>query len=297
MSILSSISVAAPAKINLYLHITGKRDDGYHTLGSLVAFAEIGDRIDISEHETLTLHIDGAFADRFSGAEKSTEPDSANIVIKATRGLSTLLGIEPNFKINLHKTLPLAAGIGGGSADAAATVKAILQFHDIDPASVKELDAFLLSLGADVPVCFYGQPCHMSGIGEIIRPAAGVPPLHMVLVNPLEACSTAEIFRQLNGKFTPDDDYAAAWDDARSFISFLQSRGNDMEDAAVSVTPVIADILCDIAASANCLLSRMSGSGATCFGLYETAADATAAAAQIQSTHPQFWVRKTTLLT
>lgn len=297
MSLTSSITVAAPAKINLYLHITGKRDDGYHTLGSLVVFAEIGDRIDISENDTLALHIDGAFADRFHGSEKTADPESTNIVIKAARGLCDLLGIAPDFKLTLHKTLPLASGIGGGSADAAATVKAILQFHDLDPATVKGLDDFLLSLGADVPVCFYGQPCHMSGIGEIIKPAQGVPPLHMVLVNPLEACSTAEIFKQLNGQFTPDDDYAADWDDARSFISFLQSRGNDMEDAAVSVTPVIADILCDLAATQNCLLSRMSGSGATCFGLYETAADAAAAAAQIQSARPQFWVRKTALLT
>ena len=289
--------MAAPAKINLYLHITGRRDDGYHTLGSLVTFAEIGDRIDIAASDDFTFHIDGAFADRFHGTEKTADATSTNIVIRAARGLCDMLGIPLAFRLNLHKTLPLAAGIGGGSADAAATVRAILQFHDIDPASVKGLDAFLLSLGADVPVCFYGQPCHMSGIGEIITPVAGVPDLHMVLVNPLQACSTAEIFKQMNGTFTADGDYAAAWDDARSFISFLQSRRNDMEDAAVSVTPVIADILCDLAATQNCLLSRMSGSGASCFALYETAGDAAAAAAQIQSAHPQFWVRKTTLLT
>lgn len=299
MSQSPTISVTAPAKINLYLHITGKRDDGYHMLDSLVAFTEIGDTINISGHERtgIDLHIEGAFADHFHGAEKTAARDSENIVIKTTYALCDHLRIAPDFKITLNKALPIASGIGGGSSDAAATAKAILQFHGLTPEKIEGLDDLLLSLGADVPVCFYGKPCYISGIGEIITPVRGVPPLHMVLVNPLESCSTAAIFRALNGQFTPNNAPVTTWENLRSFISFLQSYHNGMEDAAISAIPLIADILCDLAATQNCFLSRMSGSGATCFGLYKTATDASAAAAQIQTSHPQFWVRKTVLMT
>jgi 4-diphosphocytidyl-2-C-methyl-D-erythritol kinase len=251
----------APAKINLTLHVTGQRDDGYHLLDSLVVFADIGDRLTFNRGPQMRITLGGPFA-------KGVPVDRRNLVWKAA-ALAGWCG-----HIHLEKNLPHGAGIGGGSADAAAVLRA---FGGGDQAG---------SLGADVPVCLSMGPQRMRGAGEVLDPVAGLPALEIVLVNPRIDMPTAPVFaalhRKTNSAMAPD---FPRFGSAGGFCEWLSLQRNDLEPAARILAPQIDTVL---QALNGALLARMSGSGATCFGLYATGAQAQAA--RIAAAHPDWWV-------
>lgn len=275
------IAVAAPAKINLFLHVTGQRADGYHLLESLAAFADIGDRLEIAPAEALTLEVTGPFAAGLSGDD--------NLVLRAARLLQKSAGITAGVKITLHKHLPVASGIGGGSADAAATLRGLRQLWKLAISDV-ELAKLALTLGSDVPVCLAARASWMRGVGEILSPVS-LSYLNAVLVNPGVAVSTVEVFRKFSGTFAPPVAMPEGFASARALVDFLAGTKNMLEPAAILLAPVIQDALAALRDTVDCRLARMSGSGATCFGLYEDATAAEAAAARIQGAEPKWWCR------
>jgi 4-diphosphocytidyl-2-C-methyl-D-erythritol kinase len=263
------LSVFAPAKINLYLHITGRRDDGYHTLDSLAVFADIGDGIVLNEAESFSFEIAGPFAGKFSAQDRG----ESNLVVRAAKAYAALTGRQLRCRLTLIKNLPLAAGLGGGSSDAAATLRTLARWWEFDESFSTD---FLLALGADMPLCLAARPARVGGIGEEISPVAEMPPLPVVLVNPGAACPTPEVFRRCR-VFS-----GAAGADWRA-------QRNDLQDAAIEIVPAIREAL--EALRTDAALARMSGSGATCFGLYETVEAAEKAAQRIGAARPGWWVR------
>lgn len=274
-------SVTARAKINLYLHVVGKRPDGYHLLDSLIVFAETGDAIEAVAADTLSLRVAGPF-----GTGLGNGPD--NLVLRAAEGLRDLCGVKAGAAIHLTKNLPIASGIGGGSADAAATLRALIALWAVT-ADRRALYDLALRLGADVPICLNGRAGFVGGIGEEIAPAGALPQAYLLLVNPLVPTPTPQVFKARQGDFSEAARWAKAPDNTRDLAAALASRRNDLAEAAVRVTPVIADVLAAIAVTPDCLLARLSGSGATCFGLYETAAAAEAARKGVLGMHPGWW--------
>ena len=272
MSVVADHAEYAPAKINLHLHVVGRRSDGYHLLDSLVVFAGIGDRLTVSPSDRLTLSVTGPFA-----AELAAVSD--NLVLRAARTLAAQAGVQATGTLVLEKNLPVASGIGGGSADAAAALRLLCRFWGLDPGLPGQLAP---GLGADVPVCVAGAPAMMSGIGEILAPAPALPEVGIVLVNPGVAVSTPSVFRARTGDFShpalfPDQ----GWQNAGSLVAALRATRNDLEPPARLLTPAIGDVLDALAAIPGCLLARMSGSGATCFGLFAAPQAAEAAARTI----------------
>lgn len=267
----------APAKINLTLRVTGRRPDGYHLLDSLVVFADVGDWLTVAPAEGLSLRLAGPF-----GGLLAAEDD--NLVLRAARRLAEAVAIVPRGAVTLTKNLPLASGIGGGSADAAAALRLLARLWDIRlPES--EMQRLALGLGADVPVCLVSKPARMAGIGEALSSVPSLPALGMVLVNPGIACPTAAIFRRraetAAGFSQPDAVPAGPWSSAIDFVAALAASGNDLEAAAIAVAPPIGAAVAAIRAQPGCLLARMSGSGATCFGLFSRPEAAVAAAAAL----------------
>ena len=272
------INQRARAKINLCLHLTGQRADGYHLLDSLVVFADVADKITVEAAQKLSLNINGPFSGSLTvGAD--------NLVIKAAQ---TYQGLGA--KITLQKNLPIASGIGGGSADAAASLRALSEL------SSQPLPADNgLSLGADVPVCLFGQACRMQGIGEDITPVSSLPPLPAVLVWPNVAVSTATVFQSISQKENPA--ISMLVDKKMEFadtVAFLKTTRNDMQYAARQLAPEISDAL-EMLEHSGADLARMSGSGATCFGLFKDHETAAAAAQEIAECQPDWWVRSTVL--
>jgi 4-diphosphocytidyl-2-C-methyl-D-erythritol kinase len=258
----------APAKINLHLHVVGQREDGYHLLDSLVVFGGAGDWLSVSPADDLSLTVAGPFA-----AGLASEPD--NLVLRAARGLADAAGIRPTGALVLEKNLPVASGIGGGSADAAATLRLLCRYWGVAP----DLGRLARALGADVPVCLAGRPSVMSGIGEVLAPAPPLPMAGLVLVNPGVAVSTPAVFRARSDGFSeparlPGD----GWEGIEELVVSLSKARNDLEAPARSLAPAIGDALGVLAAVPGCLLARMSGSGATCFGLFASARAAREAA-------------------
>jgi 4-diphosphocytidyl-2-C-methyl-D-erythritol kinase len=264
---------AAPAKVNLLLHVTGRRADGYHELDSLAVFAEVGDVVTAAPGPALGL----TFSGRFGGA-LSAEPD--NLVLRAARALRP----DGMAALHLEKNLPIASGIGGGSADAAAALRALAKLWG----TTIDLAPLALRLGADVPVCLASRAMRMQGIGEILAPAPALPPCGLVLVNPGVAVPTPAVFRARTGGFSAPADLPARWDSAASMVASLAACKNDLQQAAIGIAPVIGDALATLARLPGALLARMSGSGATCFALFETPAAAQAAATLIE---PAAWWR------
>lgn len=280
-----SVSVKAPAKINLYLHVTGKRPDGYHLLDSLFAFARDGDVITAKQADGLSLEIIGA-PDLSAGED--------NIVIKAARKLAAALEIEPNAHLVLEKKLPIASGIGGGSTDAAAALKA-LQVLWKKTLPDEKLYALALELGADVPSCLAGKAVQVSGVGEVLTPAPEIPALPVVLVNPNKPVSTPAVFKTRKPVFSEPMPLTQNCADAAEFIGELKKRHNDLQDAACALEPAVAEVLHVLENQPLCLFSAMSGSGGTCFGLFQTPENAANAAEDIAATHPNWWVKQTAL--
>lgn len=267
------LSEFAPAKVNLYLHVTGRRPDGYHLLDSLAVFCPVGDRLRATVAEALTLTVEGPF-----GAALAGERD--NLVLRAARALDG----EAGARVVLEKFLPVASGIGGGSADAAATLRLLCRLWEL-PVGASQGDlargalaSIALELGADVPVCLASRAARMGGVGEALGPAPAMPAVGMVLVNPGVALATALVFRARSGGFSGLAGLPSAWADAAAMAGDLARLRNDLEPPAIALCPVIGTVLAALAATPGCLLARMSGSGATCFGLFRDAAAAEAAA-------------------
>ncbi len=269
----------ARAKVNLALHVVGRRADGYHLLDSLVAFADFGDVVTVEPAPSLSLSITGPMA-----AGLSAGPD--NLVLKAAQMLGGPLGAA----ITLEKRLPIASGIGGGSADAAATMQALGALWGCALPDAGQV----LALGADVPVCLAGQSCRMAGIGDQISPIA-LPPAHLVLVNPGVGLSTAAVFGALLCRDNPPLPPAAPMPDAVALAAYLGHCRNDLEAPALSLVPQIGAVLAALQGQTGCLLARMSGSGATCFGLFASASAAEAAATDLRAQSGAWWVQATTM--
>lgn len=268
---MTGAEARAPAKINLALHVTGRRDDGYHTLDSLVVFADAADVLRVRPAAAPSLRVTGPMA-------AGVPTDASNLVLRAAAAMGVSAEIE------LEKHLPAAGGIGGGSSDAAATLRALAAMTGRAP------PADLAALGADVPVCMAPGPARMRGIGEIVAPVATLPPLDAVLVNPGVAVPTPRVFSRLAGRENPQlPDPLPAFDGAAALIDWLAVQRNDLEPPARALAPEIDAALAALARAPGCRLARMSGSGATCFGLFVDAAAAARAAGSLA--RPGWWVR------
>lgn len=268
----------APAKVNLHLHVVGRRTDGYHLLDSLAVFPGAADRLAAEDADGLELSVTGP-----CGAGLAGEGD--NLVLRAARALAAQAGVAPRARLMLDKRLPVASGIGGGSADAAATLRVLDRLWVLRCAPT-DLHAVASGLGADVPACVRSRPVIMSGVGEQLGPAPALPSFGMVLVNPGVPVATPAVFKARTGPFTPPAEWPGRMDDAHALASVLRALRNDLEPPAVALCPAIADVLAWIAARPGCLLARMSGSGATCFGLFADGAGAGAAATAVP---PSWW--------
>ena len=278
-----ALRVPAPAKINLFLHVGPRRADGYHVLQSLVCFTEAGDVLSVAPSEHLSLAVEGPFAAGLAG-------EGDNLILKAARALAAHARITKGAAITLTKNLPVASGIGGGSADAAAALRGLVTLWDVQiPDS--DLHAIALTLGSDVPVCVASRPAMMEGRGERVTPVPALPPLPMVLVNPGVAVPTGEVFRRLGRTvedvLPPLPDYPVT-PDAAALLAYLSRTRNDMEPAAKQIAPVIGEVLLDLE-QRGVLIARMCGSGATCYGLFESDAAAEAAARGIAAAHASWW--------
>jgi 4-diphosphocytidyl-2-C-methyl-D-erythritol kinase len=264
----------ACAKVNLALHVLGRRADGYHELDSIVAFADFGDRLALEVSDKTSLIVTGPFA-------RDVPTSADNLVLRAHALLSAHIDC-PHVAFSLEKNLPVASGIGGGSADAAATLRGLLRLTG-ETVAPSLLNDIALQLGADVPVCLRGKAVRMQGIGETLTPLAKTPDGAIVLVNPLLPCATSAVFKSL------------ALANGQSFRSALDPADpslwrNDMTDAAIAVVPEIANVLNVMTTLSGLNAVRMSGSGATCFGLTSNAASAARVAAQLQHQHPDWWI-------
>lgn len=264
----------APAKINLTLHVTGHRADGYHLLDSLVVFAALGDRIRLRPAERPSLRVTGPMA-------AGVPEDGRNLALRAAR----LAGAE-ELEITLEKHLPAAAGIGGGSSDAAAVLRALGAAERI------EVDD-LMALGADLPVCMAARPARMQGAGESVEPVPSIPPLPAVLVNPGVALSTGAVFRAMSCFGAPMPEIPG-FADVSDCTAWLRRQRNDLQAPACALAPEVGACLAALD-GAGALLARMSGSGATCFGLFASTEGAERVAARIGAAHPDWWVRATQL--
>lgn len=288
MPLAEPLRVFARAKINLFLHVGDKRADGYHALESLVVFADAGDTLLFEEgDDVLSLALDGPFAQGLQA-----EPD--NLILRAARGLAKKAGVAPQAHIDLVKNLPVASGIGGGSADAAAALRGLVKLWDIDIGET-ELHAIAETLGSDVPVCLASRAAWMEGRGERVTPANDVPELPALLVNPGVAVPTGPVFAALKERRGTGGERPGGWKSAGDLVGWLGRMSNDLEAPARILAPEVGTVLDSLRACHNLGLARMSGSGATCFGLFTDQRAVDAAEAKIRAHHPDWWVVATTL--
>lgn len=257
---MTPFSVFAPAKVNLALHVLGRREDGYHDLDSIVAFADVGDWLSFAPAERFTISAEGPFAHALPDA-------SGNIIAKAWEAVSAIAAARgralPPVAVQLVKNLPVASGIGGGSANAAAAMKGFLKLAGLSVADDEEVAAAALKIGADVPVCLTGRACRMRGVGEVITPLDDFAPCHALLVNPMVEVSTPRVFGGLG--LEKGQRFGAAISEARSPAHWR----NDLATPAIALAPVIGDVLERLAAAPGVIRAFMSGSGATCVALCE----------------------------
>ena len=281
---MSSLTVAAPAKLNLWLKVLGRRDDGYHCLDSLVAFLDVRDTVHLMPADDLGLTLSGPMAPALVATAAGT-----NLSLQAARALQHATGITAGVHIHLEKHIPVAAGLGGGSADAAATLVGLCCLWRLS-LTPPELAAIALTLGADVPACVIGRPVRVGGIGADVTPVENLPSMWIVLVNPRQDVATKAVFAaHALAPNRPREVYAAPGS-LIELTAQCRRLGNDLTAAAVAVAPAIGQVLTLLAHDRTALASAMSGSGATCFALYDSAAAAAAAASAISQAQPGWWV-------
>lgn len=285
----SEIVEQAPAKVNLYLHVNHRRDDGYHDLESLVVFTKFGDRVRLSHAPALNVSRTGPFA--------TLLPENAedDLCIRAARQMAERFGRDTAFRISLEKNIPVAAGVGGGSADAAAVLRALARLWSID-ANDPELIDLAAGLGADVPVCLAAKSAVIRGTGDVVEPVHDAAQLNLLLVNPNQPLSTASVFRawaETPAPMSAHDQSGTAPTRPDCWEGLAQAR-NDLTAPAVGLCPVIGDVLSDLAGLPGCRLARMSGSGPTCFALFETAAACDQAAHALGEHQTDWWICATT---
>jgi 4-diphosphocytidyl-2-C-methyl-D-erythritol kinase len=283
-------SEPAPAKVNLTLRILAKRADGYHDLESLVVFARLADQVTLTLDAALGLDVDGPTA-----ASAGSVAD--NLVLRAAREIAGRTDGLRLGRFGLTKHVPVAAGLGGGSSDAAAALRLIMRVNGIARDNRRLMDA-ARATGADVPVCLDPRPRVMRGIGEILSPPLDLPVLPALLVNPGVPVPTKDVFARLGLAPGERRGEASEIDPARlkdrdALIAYLESQPNDLETPAVGLQPVIAEVLAALGRQGGCLFARMSGSGATCFGLFRSDAAADAAAQQLRVAHTGWWIAPT----
>ena len=279
------LTETAPAKINLTLRVLGRRADGYHELESLVAFADVADRLTLRPGDTLALDVSGPFA-----AASGNVAD--NLVLKATAALGQRIGGLKTGHFQLEKNIPVAAGIGGGSADAAAALRLLARANGIALDDARLMDA-ARAVGADVPVCLASKSCIMRGVGEQLSPV-DLPAMAAVLVNPGVALGTRDVFAKFAGP-QGGPPIGEAPRDPKAVAAFVAQHGNDLTPAAIACAPVIETVLAELRDLPGSLLARMSGSGATCFALFGSAGEAAAAARLVQNENQGWWVAPVTI--
>jgi 4-diphosphocytidyl-2-C-methyl-D-erythritol kinase len=274
----ATIKEAAPAKINLFLHVGERRADGFHPLQSLAVFANLGDALTMEDAPELSLKLEGPFAAGLEG-------ESDNLVLRAARALS-----GRGARLTLTKNLPVASGIGGGSADAAAALRGLSRLWNLDSGAAR-LAQIAATLGSDVPVCLASTPAFMEGRGEILRSPQSMPRMPLLLVNPGVQVATKDVFAGLTQRSGVEMALPRGWfGDTADLLRFLETTRNDLEAPAIVLQPVIEEVLKAISALPGALLARMSGSGATCFGLFADE-DASARGAEIlKAAAPSWWV-------
>lgn len=278
------LTTRAPAKINLYLHLTGLRQDGYHYLDSLVAFTNVGDTLSLQEQDGFDFVIDGPMA----GELAAFDPES-NLVVRAAHILARTLEKQLNLKLTLTKHLPIASGIGGGSTDAAAALR-LLATHWKLSLSSPMLQDIAATLGQDVPCCLSAETCYFRDIGDKTDPGPDLPLTHIVMANPGMALPTPSVYKARMGAFSPVSRLEFFPETPEELAQALATRNNDLTGAAISLCPSIKEVIDQLAAQPGCLLSRMSGSGATCFGLFTDRGEAKSAAAALMKDHEGWWV-------
>ena len=275
------IEEQARAKVNVALHVTGRRADGYHLLDSIVAFADLCDRLSVAPARSNSLRI--------TGPQSADLDPRDNLVLRAREAMAQVFGaLIPNIAVELDKHIPLASGLGGGSADAAATLRALCRLTGLDHGS-RAIHDIALSLGADVPACLGSRACRMQGIGDGLEPLAALDPLHVVLANAGPALATAEVFAALG--LAPGETGYPPLDTPCD----LEHARNDLTPAATRLLPVIGEVLAALRAAPKAKFARMSGSGGTCFAVFSSPADAEQAAAELASRHPDWWIRRAML--
>lgn len=285
---MTIVKGSAPAKINLTLHVTGQRSDGYHVLDSLVGFAGVYDEITATTSPSLSMTVSGPFA-------QGVPSDESNLIMRAARLLQSARGVTAGATLTLEKNLPHAAGIGSGSSDAALTLAILAQLWDVAPLSPN--DPSVLTLGADVPVCMTApQPLRMEGIGEILSAVPSLPTCALVLVNPMVSVPTGPVFSNLTSKHNPNMGDLAEGLDFEQFTDWLAAQRNDLALPARTLAPEVDETLAALGRQPLIRYAGMSGSGATCFGLTRTLGDARQVARRLQIAHMGWWVVPAELL-
>lgn len=294
------LAESAPAKVNLTLRVLGRRADGYHDIESLVTFAGVGDRLTLTPGDELTLNVEGP-----SAAQSGAAAD--NLVLKGARALAARVANLRLGAFHLEKNLPVAAGLGGGSADAAAALRVLARANKLRSDDPRLFDA-AWATGADVPVCLEPRSRFMRGIGEILSAPLPLPQVPALLVNPGVAVPTKLVFSGWSASAKPASASVAAADVAanvsaelakiqneRRFVDWLAGEVNDLEAPAIALAPAIAEVLASLRNLSGCRVARMSGSGATCFGLFSSHAETTAAGDVLRTRFPHWWISETAL--
>jgi 4-diphosphocytidyl-2-C-methyl-D-erythritol kinase len=282
-----TLTERAPAKINLTLRVLGRRPDGYHRLESLVAFADLCDELTLAPGGGVWLDVEGPFAAQCGAAE-------GNLVTRAVAALAACAGELQQGRFRLTKRIPVAAGLGGGSADAAAALRLLARANGMADDD-RRLAQAAASVGADVPVCLKPRARFMRGVGEELSPPLDLPPLPALLVNPGVPLPTRDVFAQFDLSHLSPVGAAEAPPDRAAFFGWLAKEGNDLTGAATACAPVVADVLGVLAKLPGCRIARMSGSGATCFALFDNADEASAAVKTLTAGRPDWWVQAVTL--
>ena len=276
----------ASAKVNLCLQIVGQKSNGFHLLDSIVGFTEFGDHLSFKKSDELELTMKGAFSDQIP-------VDKSNLILKAAELLKKINNIKTGAHITLTKNLPPSAGLGGGSSDAAATIRGLSRLWDTD---LPEIDD-LMKIGSDLPVCINQKTQHMKGFGEVLEEINTFPNLPILLVNPLKKVSTQAVFRMLKNKKNPPlSKYEKLFQTKKDWINWLLLQRNDLMEPAVKVEPVISEVLRLISKQISVEKVSMSGSGATCFGIFENKSDCDLAMKRIRLERPDWWSVSTEII-